>query len=87
MKPMLNTLRALARNRGNLSRNLVRFSLLPTTLGLLATAELQDYHPGSLQQIALALAAMTVYAVNLALAILLYFHPPGRPDTPDGPRQ
>lgn len=80
MKPMLNALRALARNRGDRSRNLVRFSLLPTTLGSFA-AWILTGNP------ALTAAVIALYAVNLFLAILLYFHPPRRPDTPDGPRQ
>lgn len=45
---MFNILRDFARNRGGLARNLIQFSLLPTTLGLLLAAELQDYNPKTL---------------------------------------
>lgn len=72
---MLNALRAFARNRGDLVRNLVRFSLLPTTLGSFATWILTS-NP------AFTAAIIALYAVNLFLAILLYFHPPRRRDHP-----
>ena len=80
MKPMFNALRDFARNRGGLVRNLVRFSLLPTTLAL-AVAWTLETGP------VLIATAIRLYAVNLFLAALLYFSPPRRRNIPDPPKQ